>query len=293
VTGNDMLELQTKIKRQIEILGLCMDHAEPLKTADLADLFGCEELTVKRDLQDLRSYGIDIHSVPRRGVNLATPPATEKLRALIIQYLGLCNSEHTFDRATALMIRRLKEVALGHIVRIQRAIEENVVVVIDYTKEADVIERAREIQPLQIFQSEGYWRVLAQHDGRIKQYLLNKIISVRRTGRRFRRVPQEQIDAMFRHSFRSWVGTEEHRIRLRLSPVWARRVKPRQLMETERITEEADGSVVIEATVNSLGEVASWVVSRGEGVTVLEPKELRDEVLKLARGALRNYGVTS
>jgi predicted DNA-binding transcriptional regulator YafY len=287
-----MLELQTKIKRQIEILGLCMDGGESLKTADLADLFSCEELTVKRDLQELRSYGIDIHSVPRKGVRLAAPPGSEKLKALIIQYLGLCNSEHTFDRATALMIRRLREVALGHIVRIQRAIEQNLVVVIDYTKEADIIERAREIQPLQIFQSEGYWRVLAQHDGRIKQYLLNKIINVRQTTRRFRRVPQEQIDAMFRHSFRSWVGTEEHRIRIRLSPLWAQRVKPRQLLETERIIEEADGSVVIEAVVNSLGEVASWVVSRGEGVTVLDPDALREEVVRIARGALKNYGVT-
>ena len=98
---------------------------------------------------------------------------------------------------------------------------------------------------------------------------------------------------MFRHSFRSWVGTEEHRIRLRLSPLWAQRVKPRQLLETERITEEPDGSVVIEAIVNSLGEVASWVVSRGEGVTVLEPDALREEVLRIARGTLRNYGVTS
>lgn len=288
-----MLELQTKIKRQIEILGLCMDHDAPVKTVDLAEMFGCEELTVKRDLQDLRSYGIDIHSVPRKGVRLAAPPDAGKLKALVIQYLGLCNSEHTFDRATALMIRRLREVALGHIVRIQRAIEQNLIVVVDYTKEAGAVERDRELQPLQIFQSEGYWRVLAQHDGRIKQYLLNKILNVRTTGRRFRRVPQEEIDAMFRHSFRSWVGTEQHRIRLRLSPLWARRVKPRQLMETETIIEEADGSVVIEAVVNSLGEVASWVVSRGEGVTVLEPDALRDEVLTTARGALKNYGVSS
>jgi predicted DNA-binding transcriptional regulator YafY len=288
-----MLELQTKIKRQIEILGLCMDGGTLLKTVDLAEMFGCEELTVKRDLQDLRSYGIDIHSVPRKGVRLTAPPDAGKLKALVIQYLGLCTSEHTFDRATALMIRRLREVALGHIVRIQRAIEQNLAVVVDYTKEAGVVERDRELQPLQIFQSEGYWRVLAQHDGRIKQYLLNKILNVRPTGRRFRRVPQEEIDAMFRHSFRSWVGTEQHRIRLRLSPLWARRVKPRQLMETETIIEEADGSVVVEAVVNSLGEVASWVVSRGEGVTVLEPEALREEVVKTARGALKNYGVSS
>jgi predicted DNA-binding transcriptional regulator YafY len=42
--------------------------------------------------------------------------------------------------------------------------------------------------------------------------------------------------------------------------------------------------------VNSLQEVASWAVSRGTGVTVLEPQELREIVVNLAKGALLNYG---
>lgn len=59
-----MFDFQTKFKRQIEILGLCLSEeiVKPLRTFDLADYFKVEELTIKRDLQDLRSYGIDIHS---------------------------------------------------------------------------------------------------------------------------------------------------------------------------------------------------------------------------------------
>ncbi|PLX31444.1 MAG: hypothetical protein C0600_05695, partial [Ignavibacteria bacterium] len=140
-----------------------------------------------------------------------------------------------------------------------------------------------------LFQSDRYWRVLALNDGRIKQFHLNKIESVSPSRKRFRSVPAPDIEDMFRHSFKSWIGTEEHHIRLRLSAVWAQRFKPRQLFESQVITEEADGSVVLEATVNSLDEIASWVVSRGEGITVLEPPALREKVITLAQGVLGNY----
>lgn len=187
------------------------------------------------------------------------------------------------------MIKKQKQKSLSNVVKLQRAIEQNTVVVIDYVKESEEVEKGKEIHPLQIFQSEGYWRVLAVNEGRIKQYHLNKLLDVRRTDAKFRRVPQEQIDEMFRYSFRSWVGSEQYHVKIRLSPLWARRIKPRQLMETEVITENPDGSVIFEATVNSLDEVASWVVSRGEGVTVLEPEKLREMVVGVARGAIANY----
>jgi len=258
-------------------------------TFDFADMFGAEELTIKRDLQELRSYGIAIHSEKKRGVCLCDPISVQKLRSIILQYIGICYSENSFDKSTALMVRKLKEKALANIVTLQRCIDLSMIAVVDYGKEADEIERGREIWPLMIFSSEGYWRVLAVNDGKIKQYHLNKLIEVKPTTRKFKRIPQEQIDDMFRYSFKSWIGTEKHHVKIWLSKLWACRIKPRQMMEAEVITENSDGSVIFEATVNSLDEVASWAVSRGEGVVVLEPEELREKVVEIARGALANY----
>jgi predicted DNA-binding transcriptional regulator YafY len=145
------------------------------------------------------------------------------------------------------------------------------------------------LQPLIIVSSEGYWRVLAVNDGKVKQYLLNKILDIRPSERKFKRIPQQEIDGMFQYSFRSWVGSEKHQVKIHLSKKWAERLKPRQMMEAEIITENGDGSVVFETTVNSLPEIASWTVSRGEGVTVLEPPELKEMVVALAKAALSNY----
>lgn len=284
-----MLELQTKITRQIEIVGLCIDDQSALTPVDLAVMFDCERLTINRDLQELRSYGIDIHAVNRKGVCLDRPLDQRKLKELIVQYIGLSNSEDTFDKATALLIKSQRQLALANIVWLQRAIRNNTVVMIDYLKEEEEVEHDKEICPLQIFQSERYWRVLAVNDSRIKQYHLNKILKLRPTTRKFKRVPQDRIDDMFRYSFRSWVGADKYNVRIRLSKLWADRIRPKHLMETQVITENEDGSVVFETTVNSLEEVASWVVSRGEGATVLEPAKLKGMVVCLANGALKNY----
>ena len=284
-----MFDVKTTVKRRIEILGLCMESGMPLRAVDLGMLFDCEELTIKRDMQELRSHGIPIHSTRKKGVCLERPIESQMLKELTSLYIGLSNAGTAVDRATAVLVKKQKQEALKNAVLLQRSIDCSTAAIIDYEKTADVIERGKEIWPLQIFQSEGQWRVLAINAGVMKQYILTKLLSVRPTTRRFKRVAREEIDDMFRYSFRSWVGPEKHRIKIRLSKVWADRVKPRQMMETEVITEHEDGSVDFEATVNNLTEVASWVVSRGEGVIVLEPDVLKQRVLDLAKGALKNY----
>lgn len=285
-----MLELQTKIKRQIEILGIAVENPMGWKPVDLSELYGCEELTIKRDLQELRSYGFDLHSEKRRGVKLGTPLDTRQIKELLVQYIGLSNSDYAIDRATTLMVKKLREKSLSNIVNLQRCIDLNLVANIDYQKESDELERNREICPLLIFQSDGYWRVLAINEGKIKQYHLIKILAVAPTERKFKKVPREHIDELFRFSFKSWIGSERHRVKIKLSPLWADRVRPQLMIETQSLTDGPDGAVVFEATVNSLVEVASWVATKGAGVEVLEPAQLREMVIALARGTLKNYG---
>ena len=284
-----MLELQTKVKRQIELLGLALGNTEGFKDADFAVIFGRDIPTIKRDMKELRGLGIDVHSEKKRGICVSGHIDGKLLRELISQYIGLCNSASAVDRATALLVQKQKDRALTHVVVLQRCIDSLRNARISYQKDEETVEADREVSPLLIFSSEGYWRLLAVHDGTVKQYILTKILKVMPLTRKFRRVPQEQIDDMFRYSFKSWVGTQKHQVKIHLSKVWADRVKPRQLMETELITQNEDGSIVVEATVNSLEEVASWVVSRGEGVKVLAPDELREKVIRMARGALTNY----
>lgn len=285
-----MLELQTKIKRQIEIIGLVSDTNATYRTADLADIFACEELTIKRDLQELRTAGIDIHSERTRGICIATSIDQRIVTELVLQYVGICYSQNAIDKTTSLMVRKKKLRALHDIVHIQRCIELHRLLEIDYEKEKNEVEKNRVIGPVLIFQSEGLYRLLALNDGKIKQYHLNKILSLHMTNRKFKPVSPQELEDLFRYSWKSWLGNDRHTVKLQFTKQWVE-YNLRNLMDTESVVEREDGSAIITVTVNSLNEIASWIASRGKGVKVLEPKELQDKVIELGKGILSNYSL--
>lgn len=285
-----MLDFRIKFKRQIEILGICLAQNYDYKTvSDLAELFSVEELTIKRDLNDLRTAGLMIHSAKGKGVIVDKKPSSEKIRELIKQYSALISSGSFVEKSTALLVTRLKEEALANMVTLQMCIDKSQMAIIDYEKDADVYERSVEISPLLIFQTDNYWRLLTMNDGRIKQFLMNKIIHAKTSPRTFKPVSKEKIDDVFKYSFRSWLGEDTYTIKLSFSSYWADRLKPKQLLDSETFSVQADGSIEYTATVNSLEEIAGWIVTRGEGVKVIDPPELKDKVIQLARGVLKNY----
>ena len=132
-----MLDIRNKLKRQIEILGLCLsqNHPSPLKTFDLADIFNVEELTIKRDLQDIRGYGIDIHSEKKWGVCISGVLSHDKLLELIHQYSALSLSDEIADKSTSLLVSHLGEKSLANLVILQICIEQHRTAIIDYEKE--------------------------------------------------------------------------------------------------------------------------------------------------------------
>lgn len=278
-----------KIERQIEIVGIVTDHSQKIDTLDLAVRFGCEDLTIKRDLKDLRSSGFPIHSVRGKGITIDPPLSADLLRRLVIQYSALSSYGTSMDRATNLLVKKLKGKAISYLVLLQQCIRDKKNVIINYLKEADKLERDMEVSPLQILQSDGYFRLLALHGGQVRLYHLNKLQKVIQTERKFKRPPEEEYNELFIHSFRSWLSTEKLQIKLHLSKGVTNRLKPTMLLDSERLTEHPDGTATLEATVNSLREIASWIVSRGDGVKILEPVELKEMVVSLAKGVLRNY----
>ena len=282
-----MFEVREKLKRQIEILGLCLDN--PIyKTFDLAELFKVEELTIKRDLKDLRSIGIDIHSRKNEGVCLSHDINKKLLVEMIRHYMEISNISMTIDKATELIVERQSQNALKIIVNLQICIDNSQVAFIDYNKEGNEIEPNKRIEPILIYQNEENWRLLAQEDGIIKQYLIYKIENVRISQTKFDRISREEFLELFKYSWKSWLGSEKIYVKLHLSEEWTRRFTSKIFVNDQKITKQENGCT-LEITVNTLKEIASWIVSRGEGVTVLEPVELKELVISLAKGTLKNY----
>jgi predicted DNA-binding transcriptional regulator YafY len=278
-------------KRQVEILGYCLSD-DAVTSQDLQLLFSQEEATISRDAKTIRSFGIELHSV-RKALKVVSPIDQGLLREFITQYIGYCYSSASYDRATALLVKQLKEKALYYIVVLEYGLENNRLVTISYEKERGEIEKDKTIGPMMLFQADGEWRVLALHDGIVKQYILAKIRKIVPTRASFKKVPKEQLIKLFSSMWQGWLGDEKYHIRLLLDHTWASRLNHRVFTENQRLIRNDDGTAILEAGVPNLDEVAGWVVARGTGVTVLEPPELRELVISLARDTLRNYDVPS
>ena len=284
-------DLKSKYKRQLEILGLCFHSrmGDVISLSLLAEKFKVEPLTIKRDLTELRSAGIDIHSTKKSGISMGRRPGDERMKEIVQQYTALTLSSAHVDRSIALLVNKRKDKALANLVVLQLCIEQNKRALIDYEKESDEVVKSREICPLLLFEADNYWRVLVQEKSVTKQFIVNKITKVTETPYTFRPLSPEKISDLFRYSWRSWLGEDKYSVKLRLSPKWANQIKPKQLMENEKLVKNKDGSMIYETMVNSLDEIAGWVTSRGEGVKVLEPKELKQRVIATAKGTLGNY----
>ncbi len=278
-----------KLRRQLEIVGMIRRPASHWNVGELALHFDCEDVTIKRDLHELRERGLDIHSTKAVGVELGGDPDRDWHRELLSQYLALFVADTGFDKATGSLLAAHPEQALSLVVELQQLVDRAEEADLDYEKTTGDLDRYRRIKPLLLFQSNGAWRLLADHDGVMKQFLLPKIRGVAPLGRLFPPPTPEDIQDLFRYSFRSWVGPERHRVRIRLSPLWAQRITPSLLFETTEVSTLPDGTVEFEAIVNSLEELTGWLVSRGSGVTALAPYELRQRVIVAAREALENY----
>jgi len=285
-----MFEIQSKIKRQVEILGLCLNKpaGSILTTFDFADRFGVEELTIKRDLSEMRNYGIDIHSQKKIGVCINSPVDPDKISECIVYYTGIINPATLSEKATSLLVHKRGENALKNMVLLQHAIENCLQVIIFYNKEGDKITK-KIINPVLIYQNEGNWRLLVKECDKFKQFLVYKIDGVEVTRIKFPSIAEVEFENLFKYAWKSWVGNEKYNVRLQLSDYWAENVKARIFMDKQQLYKNETGCFIFETTVNSLNEITTWIISLGKGVKVLEPQELKENVISLAKESISNY----
>jgi len=284
-----MSEYIRKIKRQIEIVGKALSANDKFTVMDLAVEYDVEELTIKRDLAELRSRGIDIHSLKKSGIRILNPIKKEILKEFILEYIGFSYSEDYPDKSTTILIQKLGDRALTLITQLQKAIAQNLVTIIDYQSTATTLKKNVYIQPLKIFQSQGEWRLLAVNQNIIKQYYISKIIDFKVTTEKFKPFQKEKIESLFLSSLKSWIGSEQFPIKIHFSQNWAEVIKSKTYLLNQKITDLEDGSIIFEGNVNSIDEAATWILSFGKGAKVLEPAELKSKVIQLAREALSNY----
>ncbi len=282
-----MEKFESKIIRQIEILGRVLFRQNIVTIEDLSEIYKCNAITIKRDLQNLRSLGIRIHSSGKKGINILGSIPKEIVFNLVQLYFSSKILKSTYDKATYFLVDKKHEFSLRIVTLLYKAIDENRIALITYEK--NKVKKNYFIEPYLIYQSEKTWRVLASLNGSVKQFLLYRISRIELTEEKFEKPDNYAISELLKYSFLSWTGKQQYNVKLKVTKPWSKWLVSRPLAVHQKAYRKNSDTLIIEITVNSLDEIARWIAGRGRGIYVLEPEILKEKVITIAEEIIKTY----
>jgi len=148
----------------------------------------------------------------------------------------------------------------------------------------------RVVRPYDIYQYKGdmYFAAYCEQRGKILDFKLSRIKSYAVIDERF------EADNSFnlKSSMRNCIGIykdDEYRVKLKISFPMSHIVKEKIWVEDQKITEFEDSSIIYEAKMRGFTEIKNWVLSMGSQAIVMEPKELRNELVGELDKIRENY----
>jgi predicted DNA-binding transcriptional regulator YafY len=141
----------------------------------------------------------------------------------------------------------------------------------------------RVVDPYHLASIDGDWYLVAYCHLRedVRMFAPGRIRSLRETGERFERPADFRIADYLDAGFRSVRGSGPlQRVKLHFHPESARYAREKVWHPSQVLEEQPDGSLVFTMEVTHLLEVKRCVLSYGAACRVLEPLELRREVME-------------
>lgn len=176
--------------------------------------------------------------------------------------------------------------------RLARAVRERRRLRLEYWTASRDETCTRLVDPYHLASIDGDWYLVAYCHLRedVRMFCPGRIRSLQEMGDRFERPADFRFEDYIDASFRAVRGDGPmQRVRLWFAPKAARYVRERTWHPSQRIQSGGDGSLVLTLKVSHMLEVKRWALSHGAACLVLEPDQLRAEVLDELKSALRHY----
>ena len=294
-----------------------LDSKSGRTLAELAAHFGVSERTVFRDLGSLEESGVAIEFADGRYrrvggrpqavsldsgelelVRLAlSNPAIEKRKGPLSRALGnliskldsaLRSRRRPAAAASLAGPERSGGAAFEVLDELERLARERRPAKLRYRSLSGGSERDRGVDPWRVFHRDGAWYLVGRchvHD-EARLFRVDRVDWVR-AGRGTFQVPDDfDLDRLLESAWSVYLGDGDFEVVLRFEPRLAALIENGRHHPGERTRRRPDGSIEYRVHLSSLEEIARWVVGFGDGVAVESPPELRQQVERLAAGAL-------
>jgi proteasome accessory factor B len=162
---------------------------------------------------------------------------------------------------------------------------------IRYRKPGQAAAEARVVDPYHLANINGEWFLFAFDHGRndIRTFVPSRIKSVKVTGKKFAPPAKFSLPKRLRGSFGVHSGAGDHHLVLRFDEWAADYIREKRWHDSQRLRELRNGGVELSLRLSGLVEIERWVLSWGEHVRVLEPKELVKRVQQAATALVQHH----
>lgn len=279
-----MTNLIPNYLRQIEIASLVLENPDRFSEGDLAHRFNVSLATFRRDAQTLRKLGVGIYS--RKRTYRIDNVGLDVLNNLIFDYLSL--SQKSKIKNLRLFRNKFKDKTLSTFVTISKCIKTKTELEFYYGDRESEYYRKRIAVPLALTRTLGSFHLVAIEDGDVKNYNLESISSVRDTGKRSKLKSLPDVSGLYQNVWADYRGGEEVEVKLRFKRELEEYISEKFWMDNQKIEYDEKG-ILLSFKVKLSFDFVAWVMGWGGGVEVLEPEELKREVVKKAKEILGLY----
>ena len=302
-----------KIDRLIGILSILLQK-DMVTAPELAEHFEVSRRTINRDIEDLCKAGIPIQTTQgtgggisiMSGFNMDRTILTSKdmqmilagLRSLdsvsgsryygqLMEKIQAGSSEYISGRDSILidLSSWYRESLAPKIESIQNAIENRQLLKFKYYASSG--DSTRTIEPYYLIFRWANWYVWGWCRKRkdFRLFKLNRMAKVQVTGKSFELRDVTMPDLRTENVFPG---------NIRVKALFDADLKWRLVEEfgPECFTEEEDGRLLFTADYTDMEYLTSWILTFGDKVEVLEPKELRESIIGMIERMRKAYGKT-
>lgn len=170
------------------------------------------------------------------------------------------------------------------------AIRESCVIEFDYVlyrRDCEIIHK--QVEPYFLKESNQRWYLLAEEDGLLKSFGIDRIRDLQYIDRKFVRDESIDVDALFRDCYGIWNDPQMpiEDIELCYDALDGRFIKSVPLHHSQRILVDNDNEFRISLRLRITNDFVMELLSRSRSLTVIHPQSLRERIRKVYEEALK------
>lgn len=173
----------------------------------------------------------------------------------------------------------------------ERGLRENIRCKMIYATGWSGTVSERQIDVYHMKNHYGDWYIIGHchKANQVKVFAMSRIKEIKLTNQHFDVPDTFNVENYFADSFGIFESKKIYNVKMKIMNDSVRYIKEKKRHSSEKIIEQKDGSVILEYKVNDLTELFMWALSLGKDCEVMQPKELREQIINEINSTLKNY----